>query len=77
MSSKYYLNGLTGETTRGIPSPTETILPTMAFRSRKVYVNGLTGETTEDRTVAMRDWYRNGIPVEVWKDGKSVIRFNF
>lgn len=42
----------------------------------KVYVNGLTGETTEDRTVAMRDWYRNGIPVEVWKDGKFVIRFN-
>lgn len=42
----------------------------------KIYVNGETGEITEDREIAMRQWYRNGIPVEVWRDGKFVIRFN-
>ena len=42
------------------------------MKKEKFYVNMVTGERTEVRSDAML-WYRSGIPVEVWKNGRKVL----
>lgn len=40
----------------------------------KYYKNCETGETTEKHSAAM-EWYRAGCQIEIWRNGKMVLKW--
>lgn len=42
----------------------------------KFYLNRETGEITWNHTEAV-EWYRAGVEVEIWRDGKMILAWEF